>query len=227
MAKTEQYDIEGASKYMEAQERFYADRPDESRLALERLLGNIKGKNILDAGCGYGKDVAHYIRRGAKAWGGDASEHMIALAKKKHPEIAQFFWHETFDDIRMPDSSLDLITSRYALQHQEKIDDAYREFHRVLKPGGSAIILVPHPIQQLFAKEERIYHKKEEITVKIYDELSVVHDFTHTVEEYLSAFMISHFELLHFSEQEATSGTHEHEFEGLPDWMLMKWRKKR
>jgi len=226
MNKIEGYDLEGARRYMEAQERFYARRPDESRIAIGHLLGDIRGKVMLDAGCGYGKDVAHYSSRGAKVWGSDASAAMIALAQENYPEIANIFWQETFDNIRLPDQSVDIITSRYALQHQERIDDAYREFHRVLKQGGEMVILVPHPIQQLFAKEDKRYHTKEEITVKIYDELSVVHDFTHTVEEYLSAFMLEHFELLHFSEQEAASGTHEHEYEGLPDWMLMKWRKR-
>ena len=211
---------------MEAQEAFFAKHPDETRNVMRLLLGDIKGKFMFDAGCGYGTDVAHYTIRGAKVWGGDDSKAMIDLAKENHPEISNLFWQETFDDIRLPDCSVDVITSRYALQHQKRIDDAYREFRRVLRPGGEMVLLVAHPLEQLMLKEDKKYHTKEQVSVKIYGELTVVHDFSHTIEEYLSPFMLENFELLHFSEQPADVAAHENEFEDVPDWMLMKWRKK-
>ena len=48
-----------------------------------KMLGNIKGKKILDFGCGPGIYIKVLKKKGAKLKGVDISEKMIKIAKKK------------------------------------------------------------------------------------------------------------------------------------------------
>lgn len=44
----------------------------------------------------------------------------------------------------LPDSSVDEISSRHVLEHVERFEEMMREVHRVLKPGGRHVVVVPH-----------------------------------------------------------------------------------
>jgi len=41
----------------------------------------------------------------------------------------------------VPDSSFDFLTMGYALRHVTSLEDTFREYHRVLRPGGKLLIL--------------------------------------------------------------------------------------
>ena len=49
-------------------------------------LGDLRGKKILDVGCGAGSHLRQYIEKGAIASGCDISATMISLAKKACPK---------------------------------------------------------------------------------------------------------------------------------------------
>ena len=58
--------------------------------AMEETLPDLKGKTVLDIGCGYGHNCLEFINKGAKkVVGTDISEKMLAVAKKEsaHPNI--------------------------------------------------------------------------------------------------------------------------------------------
>lgn len=46
-----------------------------------KLQGNLKGKKLLDIGCGFGRHSKEFIKRGAIVTGFDSSEKMISLTK--------------------------------------------------------------------------------------------------------------------------------------------------
>lgn len=44
----------------------------------------------------------------------------------------------------LPDHSVDEIRSRHVLEHIERFESLMRDVHRVLKPGGRHVVIVPH-----------------------------------------------------------------------------------
>jgi demethylmenaquinone methyltransferase/2-methoxy-6-polyprenyl-1,4-benzoquinol methylase len=99
------------------------------------------GHALLDVACGTGLVAAG----AAKILGGaenitclDPSEGMMAVARSK---LAARFVVGRAERIPAPDCSFDFITMGYALRHVTSLDETFREFLRVLRPGGRLLIL--------------------------------------------------------------------------------------
>ncbi len=121
------------------------------RPALLGLLPNdLQGKKILDAGCGPGKYAEILIAKGAKVLGFDISPSMIEIAKNRNKGRGVFFIHDLSEPLEMlEDESFDIIISSLALHYIEDWHPVFREFKRVLRPGGKFIFSVQHPISDL------------------------------------------------------------------------------
>ncbi len=119
------------------------DRP-----AVLALLGDVRGRRVLDAGCGPGFYLEALLARGAEVLGCDASPRMIALAKKRVGERARL-WVQALEEpfAYVEDGSLDLVLS--ALVHHY-LDDRVaflKEARRMLKPGGALVLSTLHPMR--------------------------------------------------------------------------------
>jgi len=55
--------------------------------AMFELLGNVKGKKVLDFGCGSGIYAKILTKKGAIVKGFDISEEMLKIAKKDNPTL--------------------------------------------------------------------------------------------------------------------------------------------
>lgn len=101
------------------------------------------GSMILDAGCGFGEWVYLLEKGGYRAAGIDYSPELIERLKQAYPDST---WIE--GDIRaipLPEASVDGVISWGVIEHDEAGPAAaLREFHRIVKPGGSIIVTVPH-----------------------------------------------------------------------------------
>lgn len=223
----EQYNMK-AIDYMETHDRFYSGIEDESRRALYMQFDfDVKEKRILDAGCGYGKDSAYFHKLGANVYGIDASEEMIKLAIKNHPELENLSV-QNFEKTSFPDNFFDVIFSRYALHYAEDFERVCGEFNRILRPDGYLIALIAHPLIGFVAKKDKDYHKREIVEIPIFDGSFAVKAPTHTFSDYLNRTLLGYFDLLNFEEQSLEDKTREtHGFEEVvPDYMMMKLRKR-
>ena len=109
------------------------------------------GMTTLDVGCGLGYAVTQYAQRhDATCHGIDYSENMIAgaaeLVIKNYPDVAPrtHFQHASVTALPFPDDHFDVVTSHrclMALLDWQKQQDALREIHRVLKPGGVLVLM--------------------------------------------------------------------------------------
>jgi ubiquinone/menaquinone biosynthesis C-methylase UbiE len=111
-----------------------------ARQFLEKLNPNPK---ILEAGCGSGRDAITLSELGAEVTGVDASEGLIAVAKKKSLDIE--FLVGNFLDLPFLDETFDGVWSHASLVHLDTISDvksALSEFYRVLKNEGYLYVLV-------------------------------------------------------------------------------------
>ena len=68
----------------------------------------------------------------------DASAGMLAVARSK---LAAHFVLGRAEQIPLAENSFDFLTMGYALRHVTSLPETFREFRRVLKPGGKVLIL--------------------------------------------------------------------------------------
>lgn len=112
-----------------------------------RLLGDVRGKEVLDAGCGGGFYSLWLSENGAKVLGVDGSKEMIKIAKEKAARkmLDTRFLVGDVTDLRIEDSMFDLVLSTLVLGMKE-LDKAIRELVRVTRNGGDIVISILHPI---------------------------------------------------------------------------------
>jgi ubiquinone/menaquinone biosynthesis C-methylase UbiE len=102
-----------------------------------------KGGRVLDAGCGFGEWVEFLCRGGYRAEGLDYSDELIARLRAAYPH--RTWTQSTTQAMSYPDASFDGIISWGVIEHDPNGPaDQLREFLRVLKPGGRAIVTVPN-----------------------------------------------------------------------------------
>ncbi|MBX4204622.1 MAG: class I SAM-dependent methyltransferase [Candidatus Doudnabacteria bacterium] len=111
---------------------------------LSRILGNVSGKKILDAGCGGGFVSAFLKNNGATMVGIDGSHRMLDYAKQTYPEI-DFRMADLLERLEFPDSEFDAVVSSCVLMSLSNIETFLSESARILKPGGKLIVAVFHP----------------------------------------------------------------------------------
>ena len=111
------------------------------------LIGDVAGKDVLDAACGTGRYAIQLARAGARVCGIDASEDMLARAKAKSDECGLKIDLQAGDLTRLPsaDAAFDLAVCALALCHVPDLGEPVSELARVLRPGGRLIISDFHP----------------------------------------------------------------------------------
>lgn len=102
----------------------------------------------LDAACGTGNLIAHFVSSGRKLKGSylgiDFSDEMLAAARSKPLDMdAQFAKADLNRRLDFPDNHFDQIASINTLYAVEKPELTLAEFVRILKPGGRIIAVTP------------------------------------------------------------------------------------
>lgn len=114
---------------------------------VEKLLGDVKGKYLLDAGCGEGYLSRRYAQLGAKVLGIDFSNRLIELAMSKttDEQNVEYMVGNICRLEGIPDSAFDSVLCNLVLLNVACLEDAINEFYRVLKPGGVLVCSIVHP----------------------------------------------------------------------------------
>ena len=121
------------------------------------LLKPTKNTEILDVGCGSGKQLAafhHYLGGEAHLTGGDVNEELLDRARERNAAAGGYWDVRVLDfNQRFPlgDRSYDLVSCSFALYYAQDIGFTVGEMHRVLAPGGRLFTTGPMPEnKQLF-----------------------------------------------------------------------------
>jgi SAM-dependent methyltransferase len=127
------------------------DQQIPSYEAALRRVGVEAGQLVLDVGCGAGAFLRLVADRGARAYGLDASETLIDLARKRVPD-ADLRVGE-MEALAYEDDTFDLVTGFTSFFFANDIVTALREAGRVAKPGAAVVIQVwgPHERRDLDA----------------------------------------------------------------------------
>lgn len=120
--------------------------PEGVREDEARLLGDVRGKRVLDIGCGAAQTTRWLTDRGARAVGFDLSMEQLRLAGPGAPLV-----RADAESLPFRDGAFDLACSAYgALPFVADSARVMREVARVLKPGGLFVFSVTHPFRWCF-----------------------------------------------------------------------------
>ena len=113
---------------------------------LPRLVdfSSYRGKSLLEVGCGAGIDLVHFALARAIVTGIDLSKTAIDLARKNIEQngLSADLQVMNGESMQFPDNSFDLVYAHGVLQYTANAEKMVAEIHRVLKPGGEAIVMV-------------------------------------------------------------------------------------
>jgi ubiquinone/menaquinone biosynthesis C-methylase UbiE len=112
------------------------------------LLGDVKGKQFLDAGCGEGYLARYYAKKGAIVTAIDLSQRLIETSEQLTDNEGITIDYRV-DNVcyieSVPKAEFDIILSNLVLLNVPCLSDAIKEFHRVLKVGGVLVFSIVHP----------------------------------------------------------------------------------
>lgn len=142
---------ENAGRYRDEAYKFRPGRSRypfyETRLALiEDMTKALPSGRLLDAGCGGGSVLLHFLAKGWDGHGVDGAEAMVALARENlaaaDHDGARVTLSSVTDLSGFPDGHFDLIVSAGVMEYltPEEEAEAFAEARRVLKPGGHKIV---------------------------------------------------------------------------------------
>ena len=109
-------------------------------------FAHAKDLAVLEVGCGLGTDGAQFAKAGARYTGIDLTDAAVELAKRRFElfDLPGTFSVADAERLDFPDSSFDLVYSHGVLHHTPDTAAAIREIHRVLRPGGKALVMLYH-----------------------------------------------------------------------------------
>ena len=124
--------------------------PTEAEL---RLLGDLKGKRVLELGCGGAQCSIAFAKQGATAIGVDFSAQQLAFARRlceREDVRVELRQGDLADLAFLRADSIDLVFSSYAFGYVDDLNRVFRQVHRVLKIGAALVFSLPHPASEIF-----------------------------------------------------------------------------
>ncbi|MCJ7817297.1 MAG: class I SAM-dependent methyltransferase [Candidatus Thorarchaeota archaeon] len=115
---------------------------------VEELLGDVKGKSLLDAGCGEGYLARYYTKKGADVVAIDLSPTLIETSETMTEEEGLEVEYRVGDVCHVesiPNETFDIVLSNLVLLNIPCLDDSLKEYYRILKTGGHLVFSIVHP----------------------------------------------------------------------------------
>jgi 2-polyprenyl-3-methyl-5-hydroxy-6-metoxy-1,4-benzoquinol methylase len=165
---------------------------DLEQHALRENLSPLSFDNILEIGCGTGKNTAWLITRAKMLTAVDFSDEMLAKAREKITSLhVNFKQADINNDWTFGHGLYDLITFSLVLEHIANLDHIFAQAAASLKTGGHIYIGELHPFKQYSGSKARFDSENG---------LQVVECFTHNISEFVHAAKKYGFSLLDINE---------------------------
>jgi SAM-dependent methyltransferase len=111
---------------------------------ISSVAGPLRDKRVIDCGCGAGEYVRALANLGADAWGIEYSAEKIDEAMRLGGLPEGRVAVGDIEAIEFADDTFDVALVNEVLEHVPHDDIGIREVHRILKPGGIAVIFSPN-----------------------------------------------------------------------------------
>jgi ubiquinone/menaquinone biosynthesis C-methylase UbiE len=132
--------------------RDFFDRVEEHRYQTEWHIREVaqfdrwRGHDVLEIGCGLGTDAVQFARAGARYTGVDLTPRAVEIVRSRFELYGLAGTTRVADAENLPfeDESFDIVYSHGVLHHTPDTQRAFDEIHRVLRPGGRAMVMLYH-----------------------------------------------------------------------------------
>lgn len=132
---------------------------------------DLAGLRVLDAMCGGGQNAAYFVARGCRVTGVDISEKQCEQYHRRFPD-SQVVCASAFDT-GLEAESFDLVFTDSLHHLHPHVDDGMREFHRLLRPGGSLVAWEPSSgsafdyLRKAWYRLDRTYFEDNEASIDV------------------------------------------------------------
>ena len=162
---------------------------DLDALVLRHAGLRVGGRDVLEIGCGTGKNTAWLARESGSVIAMDFSEGMLARARARvYAPNVRFVAHDVRDAWPVAARSVDVVTCNLVLEHVRALSPVFAEAARVLRGGGQLFISELHPFRQLQGGQARFTHEQS-------GEMTFVPAYRHSVSEFINAGIASGLQL--------------------------------
>jgi SAM-dependent methyltransferase len=127
--------------------------PEGLREADAHLLGDVRGREVLEVGCGAAQGGRWLVAQGARVTAFDVSRGQLDLARELDRRTGISVPTVQADAQRLPfrDGSFDVVASAFgAIPFVSDSAGVMREVARVLRPGGRFVFSTTHPVRWVF-----------------------------------------------------------------------------
>lgn len=156
---------------------------DLDQRATKDALADVDCENIMELGCGTGKNTAFLTQIGRQILALDFSPGMLSQAKAKIDSDRVFF---VVADLTKPwpckSESFELIVCNLVLEHIEDLNAIFAEVSRALKAGGRFFLAELHPFRQ---------YKGTKANFQTEDEAIEIHAFVHHLSDFTEAARVN------------------------------------
>lgn len=134
---------------LKVHENFESPTAIENHYALKRM-GDLRGKKLLDLGCGAGETSVYFALKGATVHACDIAEEFIKVTETLAARHAVSVQAVQAEASRLPyaGETFDIVFGNGVLHHVEVLPTG-KEISRVLKKGGLAVFIEPLPYNPL------------------------------------------------------------------------------
>jgi cyclopropane fatty-acyl-phospholipid synthase-like methyltransferase len=164
------------------------------------LLGDLKGKEVLDAGCGFGQQAILMLESGAMVTGVDISRKLLDVARERtiHFEHGIFIKIDIMEYLASIVGRYDAIISFFELMFHKNVSEILKAFNSALRPGGQLLLLVAHPVRNMGMHrppkyfEEGLHQEKWKV--------GKVFKYYHTLSDYINSVVSNGFQIVQMIE---------------------------
>ena len=165
---------------------------DIEAVALRNSILISEPLDILEIGCGTGKNSEWLLTKTKHLVAADFSAEMLAKAKEKITEKnVEFRQFDLREEWNFPENQFDLITCSLALEHIENINFVFGQARKVLRTGGLFYIGELHPFKQYQGSKARFDTESGVFELEC---------FVHHISEFFAAAKHNNFECVDLKE---------------------------
>ncbi len=160
--------------------------------AIRKMLSRFTFQNILEIGCGTGKNTEWLNTKCKSLVAVDFSEKMLVKAKEKAPlQNVSFIQADIASDWKFSSQQFDLVTASLVLEHVEDLSHIFKQAFQKLENTGFFYIGELHPFKQYQGSKARFETNKG---------VQVLECYTHQISEFILTALQNNFTLYHIEE---------------------------
>ncbi|MDT5062899.1 MAG: hypothetical protein QOH63_3358 [Acidobacteriota bacterium] len=167
--------------------------------AVLSLAGDVRGKRVLDAGCGPGRHARKLLAKGADVTGIDISEEMVNIAREHCLHQGRFFQAD-FEQAEFESASFDLIIASLSLMYAKDIYPVIKKFSDWLDAEGRLVFSLYHPVRFFQKIDGFNFSKSRKVWIHLEGCDVTVFNYYHPMEKYFDALVGSGFKIEKFIE---------------------------